>query len=64
MKWDVLNFVGNYLVRIGFLKYGVISVEYIYLYFDFLSNVVNKLKIERIDEVIFINFLRYIGLLR
>lgn len=52
MKWDVLNSVGNYPVRIGLLKQGATSVEYSYSYLDLLSNAANKSKIERIDEVV------------
>ncbi|XP_065939071.1 uncharacterized protein [Magallana gigas] len=55
MKWDVLNSVGNYPVRIGLLKQGATSEEYPYSYLDLLSNAANKSKIERIDEVTFTN---------
>lgn len=64
MKWDVLNSVGYYPVRIGLLKQGATSEEYPYSYLDLLSNAANKSKIERIDEVTFTNPTRYTGLLR
>lgn len=64
MKWDVLNSVGNYPVRIGLLKQGATSEEYSYSYLDLLSNAASKSKIERIDEVTFTNPTRYTGLLR
>lgn len=62
MKWDVLNSVGNYPVRIGLLKQGTTSVEYSYSYLDLLSNAANKSKIERIDEVVITSPAMYTGL--